>query len=196
MPNHPPAPAHEPQYVDIAPSTYLVLAHDLIAETAQAWTAVRILYAMEDHLRNTLGIKDTPLPHLEGVWKLLDPQTGFKNHLNIQGRFMLRQTYNVNNSQLEQAREVLAQQYQQDEDLLALLPHVSLEIQKDGPSICILHVGPYSEESRSFEQMDAFARQHGWRKRGEFHREIYLKDAREVQPQDFHTLLYMYVEKM
>ncbi len=188
---------YEPQWVDIATSTYLVMKQDVLAETPQAMQAVRALYQVEDKLRNVMGGNNEPLPYTEGVWKLLIPKKGFSDHLNIQGNFMLRQGYSVHPEELEQAKQELATQQAQNAEFLALLPYVQLEKQTDGPSICMLHVGPYSAEGESFKRMTEFARERGWKKRGEFHREVYLRDAQvEQDAKNFHTILYMFVTKI
>lgn len=186
---------HHPEYIDVLPSTYLVLAQDVLAETAQALSAVQTLYAVEKQLRKLNQKENNQLPYLEGVWKLLDPTIGFTDHLNIQGQFMLHQEYDADQEQLEQAKKTLAIEHANNPAFLNLLSCVAFKVQQDGPSIRLLHVGPYHEEASSFTRMEIFAQDQGWQKRGEYHREIYLKDSREVKPQDFQTLLYMYVKK-
>jgi hypothetical protein len=188
---------YKPQFVNVSPSTYLVMAHDVLAETPEAMKAVRTLYGIEVQLRKSLSINNESLPLAEGIWKLLNPQLGFKDHLNIQGRFMLRQNFSVSHEQLEKAKQDLAKQNPKDEELLALLPHVRLDVLKDGPSICMLHVGPYSEEDKSFKHMEDYARSLGFRKQGEFHREIYIRDSQtEKEAKNFHTILCMFVKKV
>ncbi len=52
---------NEPQFVNVSPSTYLVLAQDVLAETPEAIKAVRTLYGIEVQLGKSLNINE-PLP--------------------------------------------------------------------------------------------------------------------------------------
>jgi hypothetical protein len=65
---------------------------------------------------------------------------------------------------------------------------------QEGLCIQIMHIGPYSEEPRTLEKMDAFAAEHGYRFRGRHH-EIYLGDPRRAKPEKLKTVLRHAVEK-
>ena len=60
----------------------------------------------------------------------------------------------------------------------------------EGPSVQLLHVGPYDAEAASLEKMEAFARSQGLRPHGKHH-EIYLSDPRRVPPARLKTILRM-----
>jgi hypothetical protein len=68
------------------------------------------------------------------------------------------------------------------------LRRVRLERWREGPSIQIMHIGPYAEEPRTIRLMDDFAAEHGYRFRGRHH-EIYLGDPRRAQPEKLKTIL-------
>jgi len=59
---------------------------------------------------------------------------------------------------------------------------------REGPSIQIMHIGPYSEERGTIEKMDAFAEKHGYQLHGRHH-EIYLGDPRRAKPENLKTIL-------
>jgi len=59
---------------------------------------------------------------------------------------------------------------------------------REGPSIQIMHIGPYSEEPGTVEKMDAFAEKHGYQLHGRHH-EIYLGDPRRAKPENLKTIL-------
>ncbi len=58
----------------------------------------------------------------------------------------------------------------------------------EGPSIQIMHLGPYAEEPRSLEKMDAFAQENGYSLHGKHH-EIYIGDPRRANPEKLKTIL-------
>jgi hypothetical protein len=59
---------------------------------------------------------------------------------------------------------------------------------REGPSIQIMHIGPYSEEPGTIEKMDAFAEKHGYQLHGRHH-EIYMGDPRRAKPENLKTIL-------
>lgn len=65
---------------------------------------------------------------------------------------------------------------------------------EEGLSVQIMHIGPYSEEPRSLEKMQAYIDQHGYRYRGHHH-EIYLGDPRRAKPEKLRTVLRHAVEQ-
>jgi len=65
---------------------------------------------------------------------------------------------------------------------------VKLETIAEGPSVQMLHVGPYRDEPRTIARMDAYARAERLRFRGRHH-EIYLSDPRRVPAARLRTIL-------
>ena len=60
----------------------------------------------------------------------------------------------------------------------------------------ILHVGSYDAEPESFIKVDEFCFFHNLqRANNEWHREIYLSDARKVEPEKLKTVLRVQVKK-
>jgi hypothetical protein len=65
-----------------------------------------------------------------------------------------------------------------------------LYLPKNTPvKIQMLHLGSYDEEPESFKQMEEFARQQNLARKSKVHREIYLNDARKVEPAKLKTVL-------
>ncbi len=58
----------------------------------------------------------------------------------------------------------------------------------EGPCVQMLHLGPYSEESKSIAELSEFARQQGKSFHG-LHHEIYLSDPRRVPAEKLRTIL-------
>lgn len=68
------------------------------------------------------------------------------------------------------------------------LEKLRFECFHEGPSIQIMHIGPYAEEPRSLSKMETFATEHGYRYHGKHH-EIYLGDPRRAKPEKLKTVL-------
>ncbi len=69
-----------------------------------------------------------------------------------------------------------------------------LEAFHEGPSVQIMHIGPYSAEQATIEKMDAFARENGYQMHGKHH-EIYLGNPLRAQPEKLKTILRHPVKK-
>jgi hypothetical protein len=86
------------------------------------------------------------------------------------------------------------QQLKEKKDSPALA-RLRLESFQEGLCVQIMHVGPYSEEPRSLERMQAFADEHGYVYRGKHH-EIYMGDPRRAKPDKLKTILRHPVERV
>lgn len=71
---------------------------------------------------------------------------------------------------------------------IALAEQVEWYEMQEGPSVQILHVGPFAEEPKSLLIMQEFMRKKGFRKNG-LHHEIYLSDFRKTAPEKLKTIL-------
>ena len=69
-----------------------------------------------------------------------------------------------------------------------------LERFKEGACLQVMHVGPYADEPRTIERMQAFAEENGLVYRGKHH-EIYLGDPRRAKPEKLRTILRQPVAK-
>lgn len=83
-------------------------------------------------------------------------------------------------------------------ELTAKKPHLELselrlERFEEGPSIQVMHIGPYAEERRTLTMMEAYLQEHGLKYRGDHH-EIYLGDPRRAKPENLRTVLRHAVE--
>ncbi len=75
-----------------------------------------------------------------------------------------------------------------------MLDKARFEAYEEGPSMQIMHLGPYSAEPATIEKMVAFAAENGYRTRGKHH-EIYLGDPRRTKPEKLKTVLRHPIEK-
>lgn len=80
---------------------------------------------------------------------------------------------------------------------LSRFKDVRLESIEDGDCVQILHVGPYDNEPESFVKVDEFCSAHNLQRANDvWHREIYLSDARKVEPAKLKTVLRVQVKSM
>lgn len=70
-----------------------------------------------------------------------------------------------------------------------LLEDVTFGTIEDGLCVQMLHVGSYDDEPQSFEKMKEFIRDNNLERVSMRHREIYISDARKVEPPKLKTAL-------
>jgi hypothetical protein len=70
----------------------------------------------------------------------------------------------------------------------AEVAQIRLQKEKEGRTVQVLHVGPYSKIREAVGKLSTFAEEHGTRFRGELH-ELYLSDPRRVAPERLRTIL-------
>ena len=123
---------------------------------------------------------------LEGVWRMDTDvwQGGALDKTKLKYRLMIRQPWFVTQDVVGRAMESARKKVPAD-----LLERASFESFTDGPSVQMLHVGPYDTEPETFAAMNAFMQEHGLVRTEQVHREIYLSDPRRVSPEKNRTLL-------
>lgn len=67
--------------------------------------------------------------------------------------------------------------------------NVKFETIEDGKCVQMLHIGPYSEEGKTFEVMQQYCAEHQLSRKTFAHREIYLSDVRKISPEKMKTVL-------
>lgn len=130
---------------------------------------------------------------LEGLWDLTDRGRGLdtldKDELLY--TIMIRQPDFVTEEVVDRAFERVRKKKPNP-----LLEEVSFSTIEDGLSVQMLHIGPYDEEPRSFEKMKEFIEENQLEIKTLRHREIYLSDARKVEPAKLKTILRYMVRRM
>jgi hypothetical protein len=66
---------------------------------------------------------------------------------------------------------------------------------REGLCIQIMHIGPYSDEPRTVEKMEAFARENGYAMGGKHH-EIYMGNPLRAKPDKLKTILRHPIERI
>ncbi len=137
---------------------------------------------------------DNPIDYtvmgLEGLWwvedrgfDILDPEGWHYTAMILQPGFITMEMYEEALAKLRKKKDNPA------------LDQLRLERFCEGPSVQILHIGPYAGEMDTIAKMDAFAEQNGYAMHGKHH-EIYLGDPRRADPMKLKTVLRHPVRKM
>lgn len=121
---------------------------------------------------------------LEGLW-WADDMTAFSSGLRDQWRWtmMIMQPDFVSPELIETAIGEVRRKKN-----LPALPQLRLERFEEGACAQLLHIGPFSEEEATIEQLHHFIADGGWQSRGRHH-EIYLSDIRRAAPEKWKTVI-------
>lgn len=183
-------PVKVPQLVDIPAFKFFTLAGKgnpndaFFAEYIQCLFSLS--YTLKMQWKKESGFDYAVYP-LEGVWSLQTPTNqndGVLDKDNLLFNLMIRQPDFVTE---EYAADII-------EKVKAKKPHPLLEDVKfetitDGLCVQMLHIGSYDSEPMSFAEMNTFALDNNLLRSSLVHREIYLSDARKVQPEKLKTIL-------
>ena len=139
------------------------------------------------------GYFDYTVYPLEGVWDLNEKAkqnyTGTFNKDDLVFKLMIRQPSFVSE---EYAKEII--DYTKKKKPHNLLDKAIFETINEGKCIQMLHLGSYDDEPVSFKIMEEFADKNNLIRKCKTHREIYLSDARKVEPDKLKTVLRFGVE--
>lgn len=123
---------------------------------------------------------------LEGIWDLTEEGKKFEtlNKDELIYIIMIRQPDFVTKEVVDKAFESVRKKKPHP-----LLDDVTFGTIEDGLSVQMLHVGSYDNEPQSFEVMEEFLINNNLERASLQHREIYLSDARKVEPAKLKTIL-------
>lgn len=127
---------------------------------------------------------DYPVMPLEALWSFDTPEFDFNNADGWMWTAMILQPAVVALDDWAVGLELIKKKQPEN----ASLSKMRLESFEEGPSIQIMHIGPYATEPESLARMDAYARDHGCRMHGRHH-EIYLGDPMRADPSKLKTIL-------
>lgn len=161
---------------------------------------VKVLYALSYAIRMMPKQGYTPEGYfeytvypLEGLWDLTEKGRKLdkldKDELLY--TIMIRQPDFVNREVVDKAFDIVRKK-----EPHPLLDKVFFDTIEDGLSVQILHVGPYDTEPQSFEMMRKFIEENDLEIKTLRHREIYLSDARKVEPAKLKTVLRYMVRRL
>ena len=127
---------------------------------------------------------DFGVPKLEGLWWI----EGNKPALEIPRsewcwKLLIRMPEFVTKEMVESVQPEVAAKKKND-----LIREISFEKITEGKCIQIMHIGPYSTEPETINELMAFAAENGLSVNG-LHHEIYLSDPRKTEPSKMKTLI-------
>jgi hypothetical protein len=157
-------------------------------ESVEYQNAIGALYSVSFTLKFMSKLRkknpiDYPVMALEGLWWADSGDLNFSERKRPwRWTMMIMQPQHITPEMLQEA---LQQVKKKDNSALSSIRFDSFH---EGLSMQIMHVGPYSEETRTVEKMSIFAREQGYSPRGKHH-EIYLGDPRRAKPEKLKTIL-------
>jgi len=168
----------------------VIPANISVAEAPDYLAAVETLYGLSYTIKFMCKKRKNnpvnyPVMPLEGLWWTKDSHKKFTVSHADPWYFtaMIMQPTPVTATLFAEAREQLRAKKDP-----AMLDHARFEALKEGFSMQVMHLGPYSEEPATILRMNEFAAAHGYRIHGKHH-EIYLGDPRRTAPAKLKTVL-------
>jgi hypothetical protein len=194
-------PKTEPQMIDVPAVKYLTLRGEGSPDDPLFAEVLSALYSLAYGIKMTAkkagcepeGHFDYTVYPLEGIWDINDEAkkrfNGTVNREDFVYQMMLRQPDFVTEAFFQKILQQV-----KDRKPQRLHDEVRFEIIEDGPSIQMMHIGPFSEEPASFARMEAFAAKCGVKRHSKLHREIYISDFRRTAPERLRTVLRFNIE--
>jgi len=188
-------PKNKPEFIDVPSFNFLTIEGEGNPNGSDFQNYIQALYALSYTIKMTLkkgnsmkNYQDYTVFPLEGVWDINDKAkkhyTGTLNKDDLVFKLMIRQPNFMTLEYFEEMQQAAIEKKQ-----LPLLSHVNFEVITEGPSVQMLHIGPYDDEPESFQKMETFAVEQGYQSVSKIHREIYLSDFRKVAPEKLKTVL-------
>ncbi|MBR0200700.1 MAG: GyrI-like domain-containing protein [Oscillospiraceae bacterium] len=189
-------PKNKPEIVTVPRANYIAVRGqgDPNAEGGAYQQAIGVLYALAYTLKMSYktdyriqGFYDYVVPPLEGFWRQEGVEgIDYGNKAAFQWTSVIRLPDFVTEKDLAWAVETAEKKKKLDCSAAAFLTV------DEGLCVQILHLGPFDEEPASVALMDAYIRERGYvndLSEQRQHHEIYLSDARKVEPARWKTVI-------
>jgi len=181
----------KPCVIDIPAWKYIILSgsgnpnDEIFSDKVAALFSIayKIKMAYKTLAEKSNEITDYTVYPLEGIWSMASAK-GYLVKEELQYRIMIRQPDFITREMFDNSLEaVKSKKYN------PYLTDVSFETICDGRCIQVLHKGAFDDEPASFEIMDRYCMEHGYRRMGKEHREIYLNNANRTEKVNLKTIL-------
>jgi hypothetical protein len=163
---------------DFSPSTSLAFQESTQALYGAAYT---IKFMSKLDTDNPVDFSVMPL---EGLWWVYEGDFDINRKDNWVFRLMIHQPDHIHDALFQEAVSKLKKK-KGDQPTFSRL---RLEAFREGPSVQILHLGPYADEPATVEKMNLFAQENGYEMQGQHH-EIYLGNPQTTKPEKLKTIL-------
>lgn len=150
--------------------------------------AIGALYSVAYTLKfacKAKGVLDFKVGKLECLY-LSDPHKTAMD--DWQWRMLVRIPDQVSAGEVTQTKKALRQNKGIDASAVKRIPW------KEGRALQGMHVGPYDDVARTYEQLASYAQEHGFEVTGPAH-EIYISDPRRTAPEKLKTIVRLGVKK-
>jgi len=185
----------QPSLVEVGKATYLAI-DGRSAPGGDAFVAgIGALYGVAYTVKMTrkfAGLQDYAVCKLECLWGDASGSAGFETEDREQWpwQLLIRTPDFVTPKELSDAVAVLLKRGKEPE-----VQRVHMVSLNEGTCVQALHVGPYSEECKTFAAMQSFAESKQMTAHGGHH-EIYISDPRRVPPEKLKTILRRQARKL
>jgi hypothetical protein len=195
-------PPAKPEIIDVPPMKYIAVqgAGDPNIEGGEYQTAIGLLYGIAYTLKMSKmtnhridGYFDYVVPPLEGFW-WFGENTGMdiKNKSDFKWLSVIRVPDFVTKADFDWAVAEAAKKKKQD---FSKVEFLTIE---EGLCVQAMHIGPFDEEPKTVELMNAFLSENGYAEdfsETRSHHEIYLSDPRKTEPAKWKTVIRHPVKK-
>jgi len=194
-------PKHQPELITIPEFQFIVLSGEGNPNSDFFTDCIGVLYSLSYAIKMNLkkydekpkAYYDYTVYPLEGVWDINDEAkknfTGKINKDDLVFDIMIRQPDFVTKEFFNEMLE-----FTKKKKPHKLLNEVKFIKIKDEQCIQMMHLGSYDDEPKSFELMEAYAKELNLKRKSKTHREIYLSDFRKVAPEKLKTVLRFNIE--
>ncbi|MBO5497154.1 MAG: GyrI-like domain-containing protein [Oscillospiraceae bacterium] len=196
-------PKNRPEIVTVPPAHYIAVRGrgDPNEEGGAYQTAIGVLYAVAYTLKMSYktdhrieGFYEYVVPPLEGFWR----QEGvdgidYSNKAAFQWTSVIRLPEFVTERDLAWAVETASKKKKLD---CSAAEFLTVE---EGLCVQIMHLGSYDDEPATVALMDRYLQEHGYENDlsdTRLHHEIYLSDARRVEPAKWKTVIRHPIRKV
>lgn len=195
-------PKSKPEIVQVPAANYIAVrgTGDPNEENGAYQQAISVLYAVAYTLKMSYktdyrmeGFFEYVVPPLEGFW-WQDGQSGvdYANKAAFHWISVIRLPDFVTPVDLEWAKQTAAKKKKLD---CTAAEFLTVE---EGLCVQMMHLGSFDDEPASVAQMDAYIAQQGYENDlndTRLHHEIYLSDARKVEPEKWKTVIRHPIKK-
>lgn len=143
--------------------------------------------AAANNTADPIELNDYAVYPLEGLWKQKRGENLIKDELEY--TIMIRQPDFIAGSMVFKALETVRRKKPNP-----LYEEIRFDTIQEGKFIEILHIGAFDDEPVSFAKMSVYAEKNNLKRNENYHREIYLNNAKKVEKSKLKTILRYSVE--
>ncbi|OJV64441.1 MAG: hypothetical protein BGO41_12540 [Clostridiales bacterium 38-18] len=185
-------PKAEPEIIVIPKMSYILIEGEGSPDASEFSERVEALYAIAYAIRMSYKTENVPKGYfefkvfpLEGIWDLIDYSKGAEDKRNYKYTLMIRQPEFVDLAVFDYYKNVAAKKKKTN----SFISEVGFRALEEGSCCQMMHIGPFAEESKSFEIMETAVKNLGFERKSKLHKEIYLSDPRKTAPEKMKTVL-------